>query len=103
MGAQLARILNCMEVYGKLQQLRTYSSIKKLAVRTQADKLEDFSIGLAEDQQQVRLKVTLPMVAPLSRQRMVAISLGWRPPRQRDERGQQRVQITTEAASLYRA
>jgi hypothetical protein len=58
--------------------IKGVASSKKFAVRTQAHELQDFSIGLAVYQQQIRLKVTLPMVAPFSRQRMVAVSLGKR-------------------------
>jgi len=45
-------------------------------VQTQTDELQNVSIRLAIDQQQIGLKVALSMVAPVSSQRMVAISFG---------------------------
>ena len=49
---------------------------KTLALQTQTDELQNLSIRLAIDQQQIGLKAELSMVAPVSSQRMVAISFG---------------------------
>lgn len=49
---------------------------KKLAVQTPMDELQNLSIRLAIDQQQIGLKVALSMVVPVSSERMVAISFG---------------------------
>jgi hypothetical protein len=45
-------------------------------MRTYADELQNLSVRLAVDQQQVGLEVALSMVAPVSSQRVVAISFG---------------------------
>jgi hypothetical protein len=49
---------------------------QKARCANQTDELQNLSIRLAIDQQKIGLKVALSMVAPVSSQRMVAISFG---------------------------
>jgi len=55
-----------------------HGSIEEFAVRTQTYELQNLQIGLAIDQQEIRLKVAFPMVTPVAAQSMIAISFGYR-------------------------
>jgi len=60
---------------GKARLGALIESTEKLAVRTETDELQNFSIWLAVDQQKIRFEVAFPVIAPLSCQSMVTIVL----------------------------
>jgi hypothetical protein len=61
---------------GKARGMVVIAVNQKARCANQTDELQNLSIRLAIDQQQIGLKVALSMVAPVSSQRMVAISFG---------------------------
>ena len=79
--------------------------IKKLAVRTRADELQNVCVRLAVDQEQIGLEVALPKIMPFAGQGVVAVFFGQRLVlrQPRDSERQQGFQVAPVLSSVFRA